>query len=138
MDITSKLICFNVICKRITVVIVAMSLVGCLKAAQLRLTNALDGWIGQPIEVAMKTMGYPSGKLEAPNGNTVYVFARNSSVTMPTLTTSNYSLSGGSVYGSSVSTGGQTVGLWCRTYIEVDKDNIIKTWQFEGNNCGMR
>lgn len=124
---------------RIGIYAAALALTGCinLEAAQQRLTNALDSWVGKPIEVAMETMGYPTGELKAPNGNKVYVFAINSSVQMPSMTNSNFSTVGGNIYGSSITSGGGTYGLWCRTYIEVDDKNIVKTWQFEGNNCGM-
>ena len=82
-------------------------------------------------------------KLEAYNGNIVYVFDHSSTVTMPTTANTTYSpavQAGGVIYVPASSqtqiNGGQTYVLSCSTFFTINKDSgVIENVRFEGNNC---
>lgn len=95
--------------------------------------KVLNSWVGHNVDQLVASWGYPVNSFKAFNGNTVYVYSSSGSYTMPTNTTSNYS-----VYGNSTTTGGQTLNFWCQTFFEVNESNIITTWTWKGNNCKSR
>lgn len=95
----------------------------------------LNSWVGSNINDYIKANGYPDNSFTAPNGNKVYAYNASGSVTLPTQTHSTYNVYGNSVYGNTYTTGGQTINLSCQTYFEVNKNNIITTWQWKGNHC---
>lgn len=116
----------------IAVLVIAL-LSGCATSAKY---NAiLDTWMGHDVNELVNSWGYPQNSFKAPNGNTVYVYGSSGSYTMPTQTNTTYNVVGNTVYGNSYTTGGQTLNFWCRTFFEVNDQNIIVNWRWEGNNC---
>jgi len=98
----------------------------------------LDSWVGSNVNQLIDSWGYPSNSFKAPNGNTVYMYTSSGSYTMPTQTISTYNVYGNTIYGNSTTSGGQTLNFWCKTFFEVNQDNIITTWRWQGNNCKSR
>lgn len=116
----------------IAVLVIAL-LSGCATSAKY---NAiLDTWMWHDVNELVNSWGYPQNSFKAPNGNTVYVYGSSGSYTMPTQTNTTYNVVGNTVYGNSYTTGGQTLNFWCRTFFEVNDQNIIVNWRWEGNNC---
>jgi len=96
----------------------------------------LNSWVGHNINELSASWGYPESSFTAPNGNTVYVYARGGSMVMPSQTTYSGQVSPWGTYsGSSYTTGGQTLNFWCKTFFEVNQNKTIVNWRWEGNNC---
>lgn len=103
----------------------------------------MQDFVGLPVSNLEKTMGYPSRKTEAFNGDVVYIYDKNSSYTTPTKAKTTYTpavTAGNVVYVPSSSktkvTGGHTFKLNCSTYFTINKTNgVIKHMRFEGNAC---
>ena len=103
-------------------------------------------YVGLPVSNLENTMGYPSRKTEAFNGDAVYIYDKSSSYTTPTKSKTTYTpavTAGSVVYVPASSktkiTGGQTYHSSCSTYFTINKTNgIIKHVRFEGNACKSR
>ena len=78
-----------------------------------------DSWIGHPINELITAWGYPTGDFEIPDGNKVYRWERRRLA--HTYFDSRWIP--------------DTYELWCITYFEVDENNIIVGYRFEGNDC---
>ena len=71
----------------IAVLVIAL-LSGCATSAKY---NAiLDTWKWHDVDELVNLWGYPQNSFKAPNGNTVYVYVRSGSYTMPTQTNTTY------------------------------------------------
>jgi len=115
-------------------IIFTVLLSGCATTAGYE--AVLRSWTGQNINALISSWGYPESSFTAPDGNTVYVYSRGGSMTMPTQTTFSGQVSPwGSYSGNSFTTGGQTLNFWCKTFFEVDNNKTIINWRWEGNNC---
>ena len=95
----------------------------------------LDSWVGHDISELVNSWGYNTGSFQAPNGNMVYVWENSSSYTTPVQSNSTSTLIGNQVFTNTTNSGGDTFNFLCRTYFEVNSDNTIVSWQFEGNVC---
>ena len=120
----------------IVVILSALFISACTTVANYQ--KVLNSWVGHNVDELVGSWGYPANTFKAPNGNTVYAYNSSGSYTMPTNTASTYNIYGNSVYGSSTTTGGQTLNYWCQTFFEVNEKNIITTWSWKGNNCKSR
>lgn len=119
------------------VLLLIFILTGC--ATEAKYSAKLDTWIGHNIQELINSWGYPDNTLQAPNGNTVYVYGYNATSYIPPTynTTSNYNVIGNSVYGNSTTSsyGGYNIQHSCTTFIEIDSSNTIVRWQWKGNAC---
>jgi hypothetical protein len=95
--------------------------------------------VGQPFDLAIAKLGYPAGQMKV-GDDTVYGWGRNFTMNMPqyrTATTNGYvgstAYTGTTGYMASV-----PVQYQCDIKIAVGPDNIIKSWQYDGNigGCG--
>ena len=113
----------------------ALLLAGCATFGNME--KGLNAMIGQPFQVALDTLGYPQGQMQV-GSDTVYGWGRKFSMSMPRYNSANtYGQVGGTPY--SATTGYTTysnVEYSCDIKIIVDQDNIIKTWEFDGNIGG--
>lgn len=119
--------------KTIFLITISLLLNSCATTAGYE--KILKSWVGSNINDCIKANGYPDNSFTAPNGNKVYVYRSAGSFTMPMQTHTTYNVYGNAVYGNSYTTGGETIYLSCQTYLEVNKKNIITSWQWKGNNC---
>jgi len=120
--------------KKLLAVLLCLGLAGCATTAGYE--AILNTWTGSNINSLISSWGYPASSFTAPDGNTVYVYQSGGQYTMPTQTTYTGQVSPwGSYSASSITTGGQTLNFWCKTYFEVNQDKIIVTWRWEGNSC---
>ena len=78
--------------------------------------KVMDSWIGENIDTVINSCGYPSSEKEIA-GKKLYYWLNSSYV----VTGNQYG-----VYG------GESI---CNRIIEVDKNNIVVKWQWEGNSC---
>jgi hypothetical protein len=113
----------------------------CAHPTEAKYRALLDPWIGEPIDNLVEAWGYPTSSFVAPNGRPVYLYAYSQSYLTPTYTTSFGGVSR-SIFGgydtstTSVSTGGQIVTHYCKTFFEVGgaRRKIVKI-TFEGDSC---
>ena len=102
-----------------------------------RYSEIMAAWVGHDVQelVDSKRWGYPASTFVSPNGNTVYRYVRSGEFSNPTTTNSTYNVYGNTVTGSSTSSGGGTTTLSCTSFFEVDSNNKIVTWKYQGNAC---
>jgi hypothetical protein len=119
------------------IMIIPLLIIGCATTAGYE--KILSSWVNADISDLTNKWGYPTEQFIAPNGNRVYVYQNSNSYKTPTRyqTNANANSFGNYTYGSATTqvTGGQTIVNWCRTYFEVDANNKIIRWRWEGNNC---
>jgi hypothetical protein len=122
--------------KRSFLLSILLAIVGCATTAKYE--EVLNTWIGADVNQLVDSWGYPQNSFEAPNGNKVYTYSSSGQITMPTQTNSNYNIYGNTIYGSTTTTGGQTINLSCTTHFEADPTGRIVKWSYKGNQCKTR
>lgn len=96
----------------------------------------IETYVGKPISVVMDDWGYPTGSFEAPNGNTVYTWDKQSSYSRaPSVQTGIFTGTSSGGFFTGFGFGSDTVTRRCQTYFEVDKTNTILRWRTQGNDC---
>lgn len=132
----------------------AVMLSGCLSGSRggavdkAKLEEGLNRFLGKDIEEVVSRVGYPHQEITAPNGNKVFVYSESRSYTAPTTSVSSQVPVGGSVtstsgkvhvpqkYDTVTSTyAGQTSTSSCLLFFEVDKDNTVIRWSYQGSLC---
>lgn len=107
---------------------------GC--ATRERYESRINTYVGKPIAAVMDDWGYPSGSFEAPNGNTVYTWDKQSTYNRsPSVQTGIFTGTGGGGFFTGFGFGNDTVTRRCQTYFEVDKQKVILRWRTQGNDC---
>jgi hypothetical protein len=110
--------------------LVALVLSGCaIQPVSTKLTNGLQGLVGQPIDSAVAVLGYPDDKREIVNRR-IYIWARQGNgVVMPVV-----------VPGGWFAVSGQGVCVIQLAVVRNTNTNIeyISGYQWNGNNMGCR
>jgi hypothetical protein len=120
--------------KTLTTLILIVFLSGC--ATQAKYHRAVKSWTGLDASELIHAWGYPDATIQAPNGNTVYIYGKSNSVTLPSQTSVTGSATPwGSFSGSAITTGGQTVNYACNTYFEINNNDAIVSVSYKGNGC---
>lgn len=123
--------------RKLVAVGAVLVLAGCATFSTME--TGLQALVGQPFDAAISRLGYPSGQMKV-GEDTVYGWGRSFTMNMPqynTATTTGYvgatPISGTTGYMSSV-----PMQFQCDIKIAVGPDNIIKSWQYDGNvgGCG--
>lgn len=78
--------------------------------------KVMDSWIGENIDKVIDSWGYPSSEKEIA-GKKLYYWTKSSYV----ITSNQYGVYGGE--------------STCNRILEVDKNNTVVRWQWEGNSC---
>ncbi len=113
----------------IVFLIVTIIFIGCATTEGYR--KECEFWIGKSFDRLIDSWGYPRRSYQLPNGNTVYIYEEYSE--SPRFIESTYTIVGNRIYGRTKEPVVRKV--WCITYFEVDDQNIIIQYGFEGNNC---
>ena len=100
--------------------LIVAAVAGCLAGcATEQLNTGLEKVIGQPVDVLVSAWGYPSAQREI-MGHTLYVWSNNGgAMAVP--------MYGGGVFAAR---------LTCTVQVAVDAQNIITSYQWNGNNGG--
>jgi hypothetical protein len=117
--------------KLITIVALTIFLSSCGMleiASNTKYQEIMDGYVGKDVSSLIKDFRYPDNIMPAPNGNKLYVYESSNTSTSPV--TCNKDLSG-----NTNCSGGNTSTNWCKTYFEVDLNNVVKNYSYKGNNC---
>lgn len=114
-------------------------LTGCAADGMKVLDAGLSSLVGLPIQSAYDRLGYPNGSQNM-NGDTFYIWSTNRNVVMPVYQP-------GSAYGSVGNTPFQvntnTPGMMpmnfnCSIRVIAGSDNVIKSWDYQGNAGGCQ
>jgi len=105
--------------------------------------RTLATYVGHNIDEVVNLAGYPSQTFVAPNGNTVYLYQTFQQGVTPTVQGPSSTFVNG--YGNAINAntvngityGGQPYTLYCNTYFEVNQENTIVNWRWQGNNCAQ-
>ncbi len=102
--------------------------------AEAFMKKALNSWIGYSINDVINSWGYPNEEKNIANKHLFYWYT-NSTIYVPPSTTSTLTPN---LYNSTITTttsGGYTVNSSCNKIIEVNKENKVVAWQYNGNSC---
>ena len=108
--------------------------------------DCLNSWVGYPVDSLIRVWGYPSDEREIAGKHLLYFNRSRVGYVPQTSNTTGNLNSYGNVYGNTlysngtynantVTYGGYSVTYYCNRIIEVDADNNIVSWQWEGNVC---
>jgi len=107
-------------------------LTGC--ATTQVMNGIMSSWVGSNIDEVVVQWGYPHEQRDF-RGKTLYVWNRNTTLTMPQTTSTTANMYGNTIYANSTTTGGNTTHWSCQRILEVDKNDIVVSYQWGGNNC---
>lgn len=112
-----------------------MILGGC--ATRQNFVNRYNSWIGKDINGLVAQIGYPDSTYILPNKNKVYVYAKSSVYSYPSMPMMGYGYGYGGYYGGYGMMGYRTevVQRSCKLFLETNKKGIIVKWGSRGNNC---
>lgn len=115
--------------------LVLITVLGCARGAYI--SGGLSAMQGKDISVAFNVLGYPSGQQKIGSDN-VYVWTVNHSSTihLPQTTTAYGHVNYVPVYGSVTYNQPTTLHHYCNIRIIAGPNNVIKTWDYSGNNIG--
>ena len=112
---------------------------GCASTANY--SAALKTWQGSNIEDLVRVWGYPDQNGKAPNGNRLYIYSYHEQGERPTYIDPGYTTVV-QKHGKTIVTntptmtyGGGTYDYRCKTWFEVNKDNVIVNVSMRGNDC---
>jgi len=120
---------------RLLLILIAISLVSAC-ATRERYEARINTYVGKSINEVMEDWGYHSGSREAPNGNTVYTWDRQSSYTSsPSIQTGVFTGGSSGGFFTGFGFGSDTITRRCQTYFEVEKQKVSLRWRTQGNDC---
>ncbi len=132
--------------KSILMTMLLVSLVGC--ASTENYEKILESWIGANADRLIQAWGPPESAYELSDGSKVLQWNSRRTITtggyasyQPVTTYTSGSYSGaGSYSGTSTTyvpttTPVQTYDMQCVTRFTVSRDNIVKSWRWQGNDC---
>jgi hypothetical protein len=122
--------------KLISGLFVMFLLAGCATTANYQ--QKLTQWQGAPAQQLINAWGYPDTSIKLPNGNIAYMYLRQQLYSTPVYPAPTFSVTGAPVYSMgfyNYPVAAQTVSLYCRTWFEINRQNVIVNTRFEGNNC---
>lgn len=108
--------------------------------------KSLNSWVDYSLDDVINSWGYPTGEREIAgkhlyywnNSKTSYVPQTSNTYGNANAYANSYGNSayGNGTYNSTTTTyGGYNVTYYCNRTLEVNSDNKITNWQWEGNNC---
>jgi hypothetical protein len=102
------------------------------------MNGIMASWQGATLDEAIAAWGYPHAERNIA-GRRIFVWDRSLRLTMPATasTTGTAQRIGGTTYysGTTTTVGGGTSDWSCTRMLEVNADNKVVSWQWEGNNC---
>jgi hypothetical protein len=96
--------------------------------------RVMRSWEGATLDQVIAQWGYPHQE-QAIAGRRLYHWHTHRSASIPAHTSATVNQIGSTAYIEATTTGGGTFHGACRRTIEVDEQNIVRRWQWSGNNC---
>ena len=117
---------------KLSLIVFFITLSGCSITSTMN--GIMSSWVGANIDEVVTQWGYPHEQREF-RGKNLYVWNRNTTLTMPQTTNTTANVYGNSVYAQSTTTGGNTTHWSCQRILEVDGNGTVVSYQWGGNNC---
>jgi hypothetical protein len=117
---------------------------GCgMMPSEQKYNTSIQKFVGAHVSQLESSVGYPSRKLEAFNGDSVYVYDTSSTYVTPVKSETKYTppvAVNGVVYvpekAKTKTTGGVSISKNCSTFFTINKDTgIIESARYKGNSC---
>jgi len=97
-------------------------------ASEDKYKQILDTYLNKPIDNVVKDRGQADNMSQSPNGNRLFVYSSLKTSTSPVTCNTD-------INGNKNCVGGDTNHNWCKTFFEVNFENIVTDYSFKGNNC---
>lgn len=94
----------------------------------------MESWVGYSLDDVIRQWGYPTDEKNIAGKRLVY-WSNSRSVFIPQTSNSTVNLYGNNAYINSTSYGGGYQNYYCNRILEIDKNNKVAGWQWDGNNC---
>ena len=102
------------------------------------MTGVMESWRGASVDEVISQWGYPHEE-QVIAGRKLLIWHRNAQILMPgvanTYGSTNVVGNTGIYSGITTFSGGGVISANCVRKLEVDANNRIMSWQWEGNNC---
>lgn len=98
-------------------------------------SGELDSWIGRDISKLQELWGDPNESFKSPNGNVIYVWEQSTTYTLHAQNHPTYSAIGNQSFRGPINLARDEHTFWCRTQFEVNSQESIIAWEYEGNDC---
>lgn len=114
-------------------------LAGCATTANYQ--QKLNQLHGASAQQLINAWGSPDTAIKLPSGNWVYMYLHQQKYSAPVAPAPTFNTAGSPLYNrgfyteSAVNAESRTINLYCRTWFEINRDNVIVNTSFEGNNC---
>lgn len=121
--------------RRIASLLLALALSGCASGGFGTMDGIMASWAGASVDEVIAQWGYPAGERDVAGRKLLY-WTREVSTFMPGIasSTSAYNPVAGAVQTTTTFSGGGMANWSCTRILEI-KDDKVKGWQWEGNNC---
>lgn len=132
--------------RNLIILLVLVSLVGChghkQRKRENRMTKVMNSWIGEPVPKLISSWGIPGREYKNTDGTMLYEYSESNTVQRPTYSPPTTSTVTRQPYSNQINIhtpakrtyGGGTKKVYC-TYTFFAKDNVVTSWQWEGNRC---
>jgi len=96
----------------------------------------MSSWVGSDINQVIDQWGFPDEE-KVVNERRIFIWHNNKHYYLPQTTTTTGSVNPytGSFNATTYGGGGQNIYGNCDRILEVDKNKIVKSWEWKGNNC---
>ena len=94
----------------------------------------MASWAGAPLDEVISQWGYPTQQQDI-GGHHLYHWIGTQTTYMPATTTGTVTAIGNTAYLNATTVGGNYSQWSCTRTLEVNKKNIVISWQWGGNNC---
>jgi hypothetical protein len=121
--------------RKLAIVVVAAVLTGC-SGGFGNMDGIMKSWEGASLDAVIAQWGYPDQE-QTIAGRKIYRWHHNKSYSMPATSSSTVSTIGSTAYVRTTTTPGAVISGSCQRIIEVDERNIVRKWEWTGNNCPM-
>ena len=120
---------------RLSGVIAAAALAGCASGGYGTMDGIMSSWVGASVDDVIAQWGYPAGERDVAGRKLLY-WTREVQTFMPGVATSSggYNPVTGGIQTTTTFSGGGMANWSCTRILEI-KDDKVKAWQWEGNNC---
>ena len=120
--------------KRIVALLIVLTFVSACSGAFGTMDRIMKSWEGATLNEVVSQWGYPTGQQEF-SGRKIYHWDRNMTMNLPSTTTGTVNVIGNTAYVNTMTHGGGPSNWSCRRTLEVDKNDVVVSWQWGGNNC---
>ena len=116
-------------------IVIMLSVTAC--SSDEFMNTAMQSWVGYSLDDVIKQWGYPKDE-KTFGGKKLLYWPNNTAIYIPQTYSTNVNYYVNTAYTNTTSYGGGYQNFYCNRILEVDKNNKIIGYQWEGNNCPTR